>query len=1002
MKKLIFIILLLSGSIFGQTINWSDVSVNYPITKDDSASVLYATARVDTVKAIHINKILRMIRLLQDKVGLGGNYTLAANRVLKVNAGGDSTYWGTDATGAGGSAYADSLMHDSRTVPGDSFITDAEGNSRFLLLTLFDDSLGLGVKTQAYDLDLADLADGSLTASKVAGVADADYGDITVATGVWSVEDNSHSHTTYLVLSAFDDSVANYLTDAHIPNSITVSNYLLLTAFDDSITANESRLEGLLDLNQLQGSVTDGQVPNDITASNYLLLTVFDDSLSSPSSDEIIQDLIGAMLSGNTETNIAVTYQDGDGTIDFEVSGLLLLTAFDDSLGLGTKTQARSAKLDSISSAGNWKVYYTNGSGVIQKLALGANGTVLKSNGATSAPSWQTDATGAGGAAYADSITHDGRHIPGDSVITDAEGAARFQPLEATLTDIADGTIAENLVNTANPWADNEVADNITASSYLLLTLFDDSLTANESRLEGLLDLDQLQGTIGDAQIAAGAVDGGVAGEIQDSSIVGVDIGSNSIGAVHIAAGAVGSSEIATNAVSADELDEAGVEAGLEAVLDLQDLQGAVTDGQVPDGLTASNYLLRADFTDSLISTDGDENIADFIGTMVTGNTETNITVTYQDADNTLDFVVSAGSADSVYKSVAVDTFKAKTDTIRVIDPVKLESGSGIYGLQTVDLDSGIFNILSLDNHDYGDITWNGTTVNIDAGTVGTNEIATDGVSADELNATGVESELEAVLDLAQLQGELTPDNIQSAGQVDEYVLSYEATGDSLQWVAMAGGGDMLAAAFDDSLANPVADEIISDFVGTMLTGNTETDITVTYQDADNTIDFVVALGQLPASGTNPTTDAAGEISVDTDDDAVEFYSSASRIISARQIGNYTILFPDSVRSRTDDVVFAHFPAEIFPFGVTIFYIAISTNPASSDTHVIEEWSDVVGTGQGTTESLTLSAANKVESSSIDDGAIDADDYLNINLDDATDNIHELIITVGYYVNPGD
>lgn len=44
-----------------------------------------------------------------------------------------------------------------------------------------------------------------------------------------------------------------------------------------------------------------------------------------------------------------------------------------------------------------------------------------------------------------------------------------FQPLEATLTDIADGTIAENLVNTANPWADNEVADDITASNYLPL-----------------------------------------------------------------------------------------------------------------------------------------------------------------------------------------------------------------------------------------------------------------------------------------------------------------------------------------------------------------------------------------------------------------------------------------------------------------------------------------------------------------------------------------------------
>lgn len=39
-----------------------------------------------------------------------------------------------------------------------------------------------------------------------------------------------------------------------------------------------------------------------------------------------------------------------------------------------------------------------------------------------------------------------------------------YQPLEATLTDIADGTIAEDLVNTANPWADNEVSDTLTAS----------------------------------------------------------------------------------------------------------------------------------------------------------------------------------------------------------------------------------------------------------------------------------------------------------------------------------------------------------------------------------------------------------------------------------------------------------------------------------------------------------------------------------------------------------
>lgn len=40
-----------------------------------------------------------------------------------------------------------------------------------------------------------------------------------------------------------------------------------------------------------------------------------------------------------------------------------------------------------------------------------------------------------------------------------------YEAKEATLTDIADGTIAENLVNTANPWADNEVADDVTAGN---------------------------------------------------------------------------------------------------------------------------------------------------------------------------------------------------------------------------------------------------------------------------------------------------------------------------------------------------------------------------------------------------------------------------------------------------------------------------------------------------------------------------------------------------------
>ena len=41
---------------------------------------------------------------------------------------------------------------------------------------------------------------------------------------------------------------------------------------------------------------------------------------------EQVQDIVGAMVSGNTENNITVTYQDGDGTLDFEVPVQTLTT----------------------------------------------------------------------------------------------------------------------------------------------------------------------------------------------------------------------------------------------------------------------------------------------------------------------------------------------------------------------------------------------------------------------------------------------------------------------------------------------------------------------------------------------------------------------------------------------------------------------------------------------------------------------------------------------------
>ena len=61
--------------------------------------------------------------------------------------------------------------------------------------------------------------------------------------------------------------------------------------------------------------------------------------------------------------------------------------------GNDSRFHSRSHTMTSTSdhTAGNWKVFYSNADGNVVELALGASGRVLKSNGTTSAPSWEVD-----------------------------------------------------------------------------------------------------------------------------------------------------------------------------------------------------------------------------------------------------------------------------------------------------------------------------------------------------------------------------------------------------------------------------------------------------------------------------------------------------------------------------------------------------------------------------------------------------------------------------------
>jgi len=184
------------------------------------------------------------------------------------------------------------------------------------------------------------------------------------------------------------------------------------------------------------------------------------------------------------------------------------------------------------------------------------------------------------------------------------------------------------------------------------------------------------------------------------------------------------------------------------------------------------------------------ETIADTVGAMVTSNTETGIAVTYEDGDNTLDFVLgtitSLGTVSTgVWQGTAIDT--AYIDTT-------LTSQTSILNTSLVvgrDADNQIK--FSTDNQ---------IIFEVDGG---------DNV-------------------IFKTSGEIEASSLDISGDAD--------IDGTLEADAITIGGVTLA-------------ETIADTVGAMVSSNTETGISVTYEDGDNTLDFV--LGTITSLGTIST-----------------------------------------------------------------------------------------------------------------------------------------------------
>ena len=146
------------------------------------------------------------------------------------------------------------------------------------------------------DNEALDFGTGVITA---AGFVGALTGNSSTATALASNPSDCGANQFANAIASNGNLTCAGLADADIPDDITI--------------ANAGAVEGT-DL----GTLTDGKIcVYDLAGTeidcNY---TDVDTTLS----EENVEDYVGGMLSGNTETHISVDYQDDDGTIDFVVS----------------------------------------------------------------------------------------------------------------------------------------------------------------------------------------------------------------------------------------------------------------------------------------------------------------------------------------------------------------------------------------------------------------------------------------------------------------------------------------------------------------------------------------------------------------------------------------------------------------------------------------------------------------------------------------------------------
>ena len=275
------------------------------------------------------------------------------------------------------------------------------------------------------------------------------------------------------------------------------------------------------------------------------------------------------------------------------------------------------------------------------------------------------------------------------------------------------------------------------------------------------------------------------------------------------------------------------------------------------------------------ITVDGtalNEYIADTIGAMVSSNTETGIGVTYEDSDNTLDFVI--GSSAITNAMLAGSIADSKLSTITTADKV---SGAAIQVDGATDGTS-----ITVATTDKLLVDDGGTTKYINISQLPSTATAADDISTGDAAVNLTTTAGNITIDAQGSDTDIIFKGTDSSSDITALTLDMSEAGAATfnnKIVAteldISGDVDIDGTLETDALTinGTSLSETIADTVGAMVSSNTETGITVTYEDGDNTLDF--ALG---ASQTTITSLLATDIKIGEDDQTKIDFETADEI----------------------------------------------------------------------------------------------------------------------------